>query len=287
MFAIYKRELKSYLNGIMGAIFIGVLLLFIGFMVFTNNLYGLSTSFASTLYSAQVVLILIVPILCMRSMAEDRHNKTDMFLLTMPIKTSQIVLGKYLALVTVYALPVLLTCIYPLILGLYGEINYLTTYSSIFGFFLLGCALIAICQYISGLTESQVIAAVIGVASVFALFSLNTIASFIPSAPLASFIGFALLGIAAGLITYYTVRNIYFAATIGLIIIIPATLVFILAPHMLEAVFPTVLMLASPFTAFENMSNGLFDIAAVFTLVSHIVFFVFLTTQSMDRRRWA
>ena len=76
MFAIYKRELRSYLNGIMGAIFIGVLLLFIGFMVFTNNLFGLSTSFASTLYSAQIILILIVPILCMRSMAVARHFTT-------------------------------------------------------------------------------------------------------------------------------------------------------------------------------------------------------------------
>ncbi|MBQ9162193.1 MAG: ABC transporter permease [Clostridia bacterium] len=287
MLAIYKRELKAYFHGITGMLFIGILLLFAGFMVFTNNLYGLSSSVAYTLYTSEIILILIVPVLCMRSMAEDRHNKTDMFLLTLPVKTSSIVIGKYLALLTVYAIPVALISLYPLVLGLYGEINYVTTYTSILGFFLLGAALIAMCQFLSALTESQVIAAVIGIAATFALFSLNTIASFIPSSALASFIGFAVLGIIAGLITYFTVRNLYVALAVGLIIIVPFALIFIFASDMLDSLFPTVLTLASPFTSFETITTGLFDIAAIGTLISHIVFFVFLTNQSMDKRRWA
>ncbi|MBE6693689.1 MAG: hypothetical protein E7589_02855 [Ruminococcaceae bacterium] len=287
MLAIYKRELKAYFHGITGMLFIGILLLFAGFMVFTNNLYGLSSSMAYTLYTSEIILILIVPVLCMRSMAEDRHNKTDMFLLTLPVKTSSIVIGKYLALLTIYAIPVALLALYPLILGLYGEINYVTTYTSILGFLLLGAALIALCQYLSALTESQVIAAVIGIAATFALFSLNTIASFIPSSALASFIGFAVLGIIAGLITYFTVRNLYVALAVGLIIIVPFALIFIFASDMLKSLFPTVLTLVSPFTAFETITTGLFDIAAIGTLISHTVFFVFLTNQSVDKRRWA
>lgn len=287
MLAVYKREMRSYITGITGMLFIGILLLFVGFMVFTNNLFGLSSSFATTLYGSQIILILIVPILCMRSMAEDRHNKTDMFLLTLPLKTTDIVFGKYLALLTVFALPMALVSLYPLILGLYGEINYLTTYSAVLGFFLLGAALIALCQYISSLTESQVIAAVLGVVAVFALFSLGTIASFIPSSALASFIAFAIVGVLAGLLTYYMTRNVTVSLVIGSLIIIPVTLIFIFARTLLEATFPTALMFCSPFIAFENISSGLFDLAAVVTLISHIVLFTFLTNRSADRRRWS
>lgn len=287
MSAIYKREMRSYLTGITGMLFIGILLLFVGFMVFTNNLYGLSSSFADTLYMSQIILILIVPILCMRSMAEDRHNKTDMFLLTLPLKTSSIVFGKYLALLTVFAIPMALIALYPLVLGLFGEINYLTTYSAVLGFILLGAALLALCQYLSSLTESQVIAAVLGVVAVFALFSLGTIASFIPSSPIASFVAFALVGVLAGLLTYYMTRNIIVALSVGLPIVIAVTLIFIFARTLLEAAFPTFLMFCSPFLAFENISSGLFDLAAVVTLISHIVLFTFLTNRSVDRRRWS
>ena len=287
MSAIYKREMRSYLTGITGMLFIGILILCVGFMVFTNNLFGKISSFATTLYMSQIILILIVPILCMRSMAEDKHNKTDMFLLSLPLKTTDIVLGKYLALLTVFALPMALISLYPLILGLFGQMNYLTTYSAVLGFFLLGAALIALCQYISSLTESQVIAAVLGVVTVFALFSLGTISSFIPSSALASFIAFAVVGVLAGLFTFYMTRNVVVSLVLGLIIIIPVALIFIIVPTALEATFPTLLMFCSPFMAFENISQGIFDLAAVVTLISHIVLFTFLTNRSVDRKRWS
>ena len=102
-------------------------------------------------------------------MAEDRHNKTDMFYLSLPMKTSSVVLGKYLAMLTVYAIPCVILCVYPLVLGVFGPVNYLVAYLAILLFLILGAALIAVCQFLSSLTDNLVIAAVLGVLAVAVL----------------------------------------------------------------------------------------------------------------------
>ena len=97
----------------------------------------------------------------MKSFAEDRKNKTDQLLLTSPVSLVEIVLGKYLAMVTVFAIPCVIYCIFPLIIKLQGTAHFLVDYSSILAFFLLGCVFIAIGMFLSSLTESPVIAAII------------------------------------------------------------------------------------------------------------------------------
>ena len=120
MSAVYKRELRAYMNNVYGWLFMAILLLFTGYMMFQNNLYDGAPEFELTLSGSQYALLLLIPILCMRSMAEDRHNKTDMFYLSLPMKTSSVVLGKYLAMLTVYAIPCVILCVYPLVLGAFG-----------------------------------------------------------------------------------------------------------------------------------------------------------------------
>lgn len=99
--------------------------------------------------------------------AEDRKNKTDQLLLTSPVSLVEIVLGKYLAMVTVFAIPCVIYCIFPLIIKLQGTAHFLVDYSSILAFFLLGCVFIAIGMFLSSLTENPVIAAITTCAALF------------------------------------------------------------------------------------------------------------------------
>ena len=117
----------------------------------------------------------------MRSMAEDKRNKTDMFYLTLPIKTSAVVLGKYFALLTVYAIHCAVMALYPIILGMYGTVNFLGAYTALLFFFLLGAALIAVCQFLSGITDNLVVSAVLGVLGMLFLYALIILAYLLPT----------------------------------------------------------------------------------------------------------
>ncbi len=181
MFAVYKREFRAYMNNVYGWLFMAVLLLFAGLMMFRENLVVGAPNIEYALLDSEYVLLLMIPILCMRSMAEDKHNKTDMFYLSLPIKTSATVLGKYFALLTVYAIPCAVLAVYPVILGMFGEVHFLSAYSALLFFFLLGAALIAVCQFMSALTDNLVVAAVLGVLSVLILLALSRLESITPA----------------------------------------------------------------------------------------------------------
>ena len=140
MIAIYKRELKSFYGGMMGYL-LDAFFILVGGLYFTAvNLQGGYSYFSYTLYNTCFVFLIFVPVLTMRSFAEERHNKTDQLLLTSPVSLGWIVMGKYLALMTVFVLPLAVLSVCPLLLRIGGEFSNLSNYSAIFGYFLLGSA---------------------------------------------------------------------------------------------------------------------------------------------------
>lgn len=162
MFAIYKREFKAYINSFIGLLFMAVSLFFVGIYYTVYQLIGGSPYFSITINSVMIVFLISVPVFCMKVFAEERHNKTDQLTLTAPVTVGQIVMGKYLALLSIFGITTLIICVYPLIMSAYGKILIGETYVAILGYFLYGAAAIAIGVLISALTESQVIAAVLG-----------------------------------------------------------------------------------------------------------------------------
>ena len=140
MTAIYKREVRACFNSFIGWLFLAVVLFFTGLYVTANNLAQGSPYLTYALQSSLIIFIIAIPILTMRILAEERKNKTDQMILTAPVSIWKIVLGKYLALETVFAIPCVVLCLYPLLLGRYGTIPYGETYVSILGFFLYGSA---------------------------------------------------------------------------------------------------------------------------------------------------
>jgi ABC-2 type transport system permease protein len=182
MKAIYKRELASYFNSMVGYVFVAVLTLFIGIYFTAINLFNGYPHFSYVLLNTLMIFMLAIPVLTMRSMAEDRKNKNDQLLLTSPVTVTGMVMGKYLAMVTVFAVPVLISCLCPLIIAANGTAYLKDDYATIFAFFLLGCAYIAIGMFISALTESQVIAAVGTFAVLLLLYLWGNLMNFLPTA---------------------------------------------------------------------------------------------------------
>ena len=287
MLAVYKRELRAYMNNVYGWLFMAIFLLFTGYMMFQNNLYDGMPEFELTLSRSQYALLLLIPILCMRSMAEDRHNKTDMFYLSLPMKTASVVLGKYFAMLTVYAIPCVILCVYPLVLGAFGPLNYLVAYLSILLYLILGAALIAVCQFLSSLTDNLVIAAVLGVLAVAVLLFAPFLSYVIPLTAIASFIGFVVLALLLAGIAFLATHNLNVTAITGAVAVVPLSVVYILSRSSFEGLFPSLLQFISPFAHFATFCQfGTFSVQSLILLLSYPVLFVFLTVQSADKKRW-
>lgn len=181
MIAIYKRELKSYFHSFLGALFIGATLFLLGIYFAVYDLYMGYPYIGYALSSVVFLFLISFPVLTMRILAEERHQKTDQLILTSPVSVSGIVVGKFLALATVFAIPVVIISIYPLILSMFGTVSFGESYLAILGFFLYGLACIAIGVFISSLTESQVISAVLTFGALFLGYIMSGICNMISS----------------------------------------------------------------------------------------------------------
>ena len=181
MLAIFKREFKSLFWNITGWLFIGITLALFGLYFFV---YNLSYGYPYISYSLSAIAFLFmvtVPILTMRVLAEEKHAKTDQLLLTAPISVGKIVHGKFLALALVYTICIGVICVAPLVLMIFGEVPLAETYVGILGFWLYGLATIAIGTFVSSLTESQVISAVVSFGLIFVGYMMSSICSVISS----------------------------------------------------------------------------------------------------------
>ena len=158
MAAIFKRETKAYYTGMIGYVTAAVSLFFLGLYFTNRNLMYASSDFASVLYTTTMILLFLLPAISMRSFAEERRNKTDQLLLTSPVGIPSIVLGKFLAEFVVFAAPMIVAVVMPLILTAFGTVSLISAYSALLAYLLLGAACLAIGTWISALTENQIIA---------------------------------------------------------------------------------------------------------------------------------
>ena len=179
MRAIYKKELRTYLTSMTGYIFMAVLLAVASLYFVADCLIGGYPVFGVVLSSVYFVLLIVVPVLTMRSIAEEKRQKTDQLLLTAPVSIWKIVAGKYLAMFTVFLIPMAILCLYPLILLQFGSVSLPMAYTAILGYMLFGGCCLAIGLFLSAVTESQVIAAVLTFGALFFLNMSTGIANLI------------------------------------------------------------------------------------------------------------
>ncbi|MGN1147604.1 MAG: Gldg family protein [Lachnospiraceae bacterium] len=236
MIAIYKRELKSYFQSFIGFLFIGVILFFVGLYFTVYNLLSAYPYFSYAVSGILFIFLISVPILTMRVLAEEKKQKTDQLILTAPVSVGDVVVGKFLALSTIFAIPTAIISFYPLILTRFGTVPLSESYLAILAFFLYGETCIAIGLFVSSLTESQVISAVITFALLFLGYMMSSICSIISST--------------GNLLT-------------------------------------KILQSYDLYTSFSNMTQGTLNLESIAYYLSLIVLMLFLTVQSIQKRRYS
>lgn len=181
MKAIYKRELRAYFQSVVGWLFCAATLFCVSLYFVSYNLLSGYSYIAYALSSGAFLFLFSVPILTMRILAEERKQKTDQLILTAPVPVWKIVVGKYLAMATVFLCAVVVVCFYPIIMSFFGTVNMAEAYVSVFGYVLYGLAGIAVGMFISSITESQVVAMVLSFVAMFITYMMSGITSMISS----------------------------------------------------------------------------------------------------------
>jgi len=286
MSAIYFREFKSYFTGMIGPVVVAALMVFIGIHFCIYNLGSGYPYFARALSGVASYLIIIVPILTMKSLSEDRKSKTDQVLITAPVNMAQIVLGKYFATLTVFAIPVLYSCIFPVILGFKTYHSYLIDYTTILAFFLMGAAYIAIGLFISSLTESQIIAAVTCFLTIFLMMMIPMFANYIPDSTLVNAVLFSILALIAVFIINGTIKNAYASSCVFIIAMIVIWALYYIKGDIYTGAFAKMLNIVTFSNGISYYSAGVFDVKGIVMFLSVAVLFVFLTVQTLQKRRW-
>ena len=286
MLAIYKRELKSYLTSMVGYLFMFFVLLIAGIYFSAYQLSAAYPKFEYTLNAMTFVFLIAVPILTMRVLAEERKQKTDQLLLTSPVSVSGIVMGKYLALVTIYAIPIVVLATYPLIMSKFGTVAFGSAYTALLGFFLLGSANIAIGVFFSAITESQVIAAVLTFVFLFAFYMMNGISSFFSQTAMSTCVTFGLLIIALSLMIYSMIKNAVISGIICVAGEAVLVIIYVVKSSVFEGGIQKVMEVFNLSSHFENFTNSIFDVTGVLYFVSVITICIFLTMQTILKRRW-
>ncbi|MCD7732829.1 MAG: ABC transporter permease [Oscillospiraceae bacterium] len=286
MIAVLKHELKSYFHSLTAYFFGAFLLIITGVGAMIYNINQTIANFEYVLYYGCLVLIIIVPILTMRVVAEEKRQKTDQLLYALPITTTQVVIGKYLSLLTVFLIPLCVVSIYPLIFAQYGDVYLPTSYGSIFAFFMMGAALIAIGTFISSLTENQGIAAGISLAVILFNYYSVTISEYVSATAFGSAITLAVIAVLFAFLIRYLTKNDNVAYTIGLALVAIIMMLFIIDSSMFEGLVPNIMAQLSLFERFYVFIDGIFDVTAIIYYLTVIVFFLFLTVQSLEKRRY-
>ena len=286
MIAVLKHELRLYFHSLTAYVFGAFLLAFVGIGAMLYNIQAAVSNFEFVLSFGSLVFVVIVPILTMRVIAEERKQKTDQLLYALPITTAQVILGKYLALLVVYLIPLALISLYPLVFSQFGEVYLPTSYGSIFAFFVLGAALIALGVFISSLTDNQGFAAGIGIAAILLNYYSVSLSEYISSTAFGSLAVLCVLVVLLAMLVKYLTKNetlAYFGAG-GLLVLIMGFYMY--DSTQFEGLLPQVMANLSLFERFYVFVNGVFDMTAIVYYLTVIVFFLFLAVQSLEKRRY-
>ena len=236
MLAIFKREFKSYFQNVIGWLFVAALLAVYGLYFYVYNLKNGYPYISYDLNGIGFIMMIAVPILTMRSLSDEKKTKTDQLMLTSPVSVGKIVAGKYFAMAAVYTIDIALFALSPLVLSIYGKVALSEAYVALFGYWLYGLSCIAVGLFISSVSESVIISAILTFTALFLSYMMQSITGLISSS--------------GNLLT-------------------------------------KVLNCFDLYTPFENFVSGCFSVTSAAYYVTVILLLCFLTTQSIQKRRWA
>jgi ABC-2 type transport system permease protein len=233
-----------------------------------------------------MIFVVIVPILTMRVIAEERKQRTDQLLYSLPITTTQVIIGKYLALLVVFLIPRCIVALYPLIFAQFGDVYLLTAYGSIVAFFIMGAALIAVGVFISSVTDNQGFAAGIGIAVILLNYYSVSLAEYATSTALGSALALFVCAILLGVVINHMTSNENLAYGISFALMLVIVIAFFVDSSRFEGLLPSIMKKLSLFDRFDTFVSGIFDMTGIVYYLTVIAFFLFLSVQSLEKRRY-
>lgn len=287
MRAVYLKELKLNFTGFTGYLYGAFILLFVGIYTMAINLSGGYAQFEYVLESMAFIYLIVCPILTMRAFAEEKRSKTDQLLYSLPIRLSDVVIGKYLAMLTVSLLPVAIVSTYPVLLSSYGHVDMRSAYASILMFFLLGACLTSVGMFISSVTENQVTSAVVTLVIMLITYFMTSLASYVSTASSSSLIALSVLALGLAAIVYLFTKNLSLAFLSAAAIIGVLLIAYAIDASAFSGLFPELMKKLSLFERFYGTIGGMFDLTAIVYYLSIIGVFLFFTTETLEKRRWS
>ena len=271
MIAVLKHELSGYFHSLTAYIFGAFLMAFVGIGAMIYNIQQAVANFEYVLSFVSLAFVVLVPILTMRVIAEERKQKTDQLLYSLPITSVQVVAGKYLALLAVYFIPLCIVSIYPWMFARYGEVYLPASYGSIAAFFMMGAALISVGMFISSLTENLGFAAGIAISVSTAFGSVAVL---------------WVLSCLLGVMIRFLTGDEGLAYGAAFVLIAATEAAYWIKPELFEGLLPELMKQLSLFERFYTFVSGVFDLTSIVYYCTVIGFFLFLTVQSLEKRRY-
>lgn len=286
MSAVFRHELRGYFHSLTAYVFGAFLLAVVGLGSMLYNLEAAVSNFEFVLSFASIIFVVIVPILTMRTIAEERKQRTDQLLYSLPITTTQVILGKYFALLVVYLIPLAVISLYPLLFSQFGEVYLPTSYGSLLAFFLLGAALLAVGMFLSSLTDNQGFAAGLGIAAILLNYYSISLAEYTSSTASGSLIALYVFALLFGVVIRSLTRNENLAYGVTFVLIAALAVLYFTDSSAFEGLLPDIMTKLSLFRQLNSFVNGAFDLTAIVYYLSVTGFFLFLSVQSLEKRRY-
>ena len=286
MLAIFKHELRALFHSFTAYVFGAFLLVVVGLGALAYNLQAAVSNFEYVLSFAGIIFVVIVPLLTMRTIAEERRQKTDQLLYALPVSMTAVVLGKYAALLVVFLVPLAVISVYPLTFSFFGEVYLPVSFGSIFAYFVMGAALIAVGIFLSSLTENQGMAAGLGVAVILFDYYSVSLSEYVSQTAAGTLAACFVLIILIGLLARWLTRNAALGHIIWQVLTAVCCIVYLADQTAFEGFLPKVFKALSLFERLNTFVSGVFDLTALVYFLSVAAVFLFLAVQSLEKRRY-
>ena len=286
MLAIYKKELRQYFCSMVGFAFLAFFLAIVGVYAWAYNFAGGLGNFENTLGSLSFLFVILVPILTMRLLAEENYQKTSQLLLTAPVSVVKIILAKYFAVLTLFLAGTLAISCYPLIIRSYGsDVRLSSAYSSVVGFFLLGAACIAVGMFVSSLTESQAIAAVVTFVTLLLSFLMTSIGDMLPEDSLTQCVILSFLWPMLLILGQRVLRNTRIVLALGVLGEAAIWIAYAVKSSLYENLATEIMNLLAISQRFDDFRYGILNYDSVVYYLTIACLFAFLTVQVLRKAK--
>lgn len=284
MGAVYQKELRQYFHGLTGYLFAGLMIAAAGLLVAVMNLSTGIAEFSESLPTLAQLLILAIPLLTANTVVGERTAGTDLLLAALPLRQRDVILGKYFAAVTVFAVPVAVCAVFPPVLTLFGTVSLPAAYTALLGFFLLGCALTALCLFLSALTSCAVTGAALSAVSLLLIDVFPIAAGLLPADAGISFALSIILGLSLALLLWKYSDSPAVGILAAAVTVLPTVICFAAVPDRFRALIPDLLRDAALFSRLSGFFGGRLDLPGILFYLSTVCLFVFLTVCVTERR---